>query len=448
MFYYITVDRFNNGDMANDEGVNVEDPTSFHGGDLKGIIDKLDYISDMGFTSIVLSPIYDTDQYNGQSINNFQKIDVRFGTLDELQMLVQEAHDRDLKVVLTFVSDHTSSEHPWLEDEEKENWFLSEGEGSLPSLNLENKQLNNYLIATAKWWIEETNIDGFYLDSYEKTPSDYVKKLINEVQSIKDPFLFIADSKSETRVEGIYASGNAKFHEEVSEAFKKTDQQLYDFSDIFSEESSLSSIHYLDRYDTVRFTRKAVDGNYHPGTRLMLALTYMYTTPGIPMVYYGTEVALDGGDPPDNQRLMNFFGDDEVITHIEKLSNIRSSLPALSEGEFELLYNENGMTIFKRTLKDETVFIAINNTSKDQVVDLSSDVIEEEKQLQGLLEDDIIKVNNGKLPVSLERETAEIYEVVDEVGINISFILVIISVPVLFILFLFVVKRRSLKNEE
>ncbi|MCX8046854.1 MAG: alpha-amylase family glycosyl hydrolase, partial [Anoxybacillus gonensis] len=123
--YFIMVDRFNNGNPKNDYEVDVHDPKAYHGGDLQGIIDKLDYIKEMGFTAIWLTPIFANEKggYHGYWIEDFYKVEEHFGTLDDFKRLVKEAHKRDMKVILDFVVNHTGYNHPWLNDPAKKDWF-------------------------------------------------------------------------------------------------------------------------------------------------------------------------------------------------------------------------------------------------------------------------------------------------------------------------------------
>ncbi|MFY7867917.1 MAG: alpha-amylase family glycosyl hydrolase, partial [Exiguobacterium sp.] len=121
--YFIMVDRFVDGNPDNNEQVDKDDPKAFHGGDIRGVIEKLDYIESLGFTSIWLTPVFENmpDGYHGYWIKNFYNIDPQFGTKEDLQELVQEAHKRDMKVILDFVVNHVGPNHPWVE--EKPEWF-------------------------------------------------------------------------------------------------------------------------------------------------------------------------------------------------------------------------------------------------------------------------------------------------------------------------------------
>ena len=108
--YFLMVDRFNNSDSKNDFNVNAKDPLAYHGGDFQGIIDQLDYLKDMGFTAIWLTPIFDNagKAYHGYWINDFYKTEAHFGTMATFKKLVKEAHKRDMKVILDFVANHVA----------------------------------------------------------------------------------------------------------------------------------------------------------------------------------------------------------------------------------------------------------------------------------------------------------------------------------------------------
>ena len=113
------------GILSNDYDVNREDPKAYQGGDFQGVIDKLDYIKDMGFTAIWLSPVFDNQEkgYHGYWIKDFYNTDEHFGSIEKLKELVDEAHKRDMKVILDFVVNHVGPDHEWVNDPEKADWF-------------------------------------------------------------------------------------------------------------------------------------------------------------------------------------------------------------------------------------------------------------------------------------------------------------------------------------
>jgi hypothetical protein len=173
----------------------------------------------------------------------------------------------------------------------------------------------------------------------------------------------------------------------------------------------------------------------------------MYTTPGIPIVYYGSEIAIDGGEDPDNRRLMNFRADKELIDFISTLGKVRNEYPALTRGTIEPLYEKDGMGIFKRTYKDQTVVVAINNSSKTQTVELDAADLAENKELKGLLTKDLVRSDeSGTYKLALNREESEIYLLKDKSGLNIPYLAALGTVYALFLLFIYLVWKRGRKN--
>src|SRR5574342_229443 len=204
-FYSIMIDRFNNGDITNDVDVNAKDPLAYHGGDFQGIIDRLDYIKDMGFTAIWLTPVFDNVDkgYHGYWINDFYKTEEHFGSVDKFKELVKEAHKRDIKIILDFVVNHVAPDHEWVNDPAKKNWFHEKQDiidwndqnqmennwlYGLPDLAQENPETRKYLLDAAKWWIEETDIDGYRLDTVRHVPVDFWSEFSKEVKSVKKDF--------------------------------------------------------------------------------------------------------------------------------------------------------------------------------------------------------------------------------------------------------------------
>ncbi len=171
-------------------------------------------------------------------------------------------------------------------------------------------------------------------------------------------------------------------------------------------------------------------------------MTYLYTTPGIPFVFYGSEIALDGGEEPDNQRQMDFRTDKDLIDYLTNIAAVREKLPALRRGSFELLYENQGMVVYKREYKGETAVVAINNTTKSQAVTLTSE-LEDGKELRGLLNGDLVKSEDGAYKLIVDRDEAEIYVLAEKSGLNIPLISTSAAVVILFLGFLFLVKKRS-----
>lgn len=472
IIYFIMIDRFNNGDTSNDYEVDVNDPAAYHGGDFQGIIDKLDYIKEMGFTAIWLTPIVKNEPkgYHGYWTEDFYQVEEHFGTLEEFKMLVQKAHEKDIKVILDLVVNHTGYQHPWLNDPEKEDWFHEEQSiiswdnqknvedgrlAGLPDLAQENPETRKYLLDMAKWWIEETDIDGYRLDTVKHVPKDFWEEFSREVKSVKDDFFLIGEvwHSDPTYVAdyaktGIDSFVDYPFYNEATRIFSKPDQQVGKYMDaIWRRNVSLYENPYIlgnfiDNHDNKRFTRLAIEKDQDPINRLKQALTYMYTAPGIPIIYYGTEIEMDGGNDPDNRRMME-FEEHELGSYISKLGDIRKEYPALTKGELELVVDENGLTLYKRTFDGEQLLVAINNTTEDQTITLSQEQLEAGKQLQALLEDVDVTEQSDGYKFAIPSEKSEIYLIKEGKEQTIALPLLIGGAAVILGAGLFFILRRK-----
>lgn len=474
--YFLMVDRFNNLDSSNDFDINLQDPKAYHGGDFKGITDKLDYLKDMGFTAIWMTPVFDNEDkgYHGYWIKDFYKPDEHFGTMEEFKHLVKEAHKRDMKIILDFVINHVGPNHEWVNDPSKKDWFHEKKDiknwnnqkevedgwlFGLPDLNHENPEVKNYLFDAAKWWIEETDIDGYRLDTVKHVPVETWNEFSAEMKKTKKDFYLIGEVWHDDpryiakydKDAGIDGFVDYPLNTELRKAFKKPDQSLgllfnvWKRNQILYEEPYLMGT-FMDNHDNVRFTREIIQNNIHPGPRWKMSLTYLYTAPGIPIVYYGSEIALDGGNDPDNRRMMNFKADKDLIEYITKLGELRQKYPSLTRGTMDLLYEKEGMAVYKRVYKDEIAVVAINNTTKTQKVTLKEDDLAPDKELRGLLGDDLVRSDNGEYQLVIDREKAEVYFIAEKTGLNIPYLAVMATVYAAFITFIILVWRRSRKK--
>lgn len=247
---------------------------------------------------------------------------------------------------------------------------------------------------------------------------------------------------------GIDGFVDCPIYNAVTKTLTKRDQSLRPLYDVWEYNKTFYDRPYLlgtflDNHDTVRFTKLAIDNRQNPISRIKLAMSYLFSAPGIPIMYYGTEIALNGGEGSDNRRLMDFRADRGIIDYIKKLGQLRKELPSLRRGDFILLYEKDGMAVFKRHYKKETTVIAVNNTGKIQKAHITNDQLTPGKELRGLLAGDLVWSDRDGYDTIINRETAEIYALTDKTGINIPFIMAIVAVYVLFILFLYLVKKRS-----
>lgn len=469
-FYSIVVDRFFDGNSDNNRDADVNNPNTFNGGDFAGITKKLDYLKDMGFTTIILSPIFVNEKggYHGYWTHDFYNTDPHFGTLDEFKKLVKEAHKRDMKVMIEFVTNHVGPNHPWLHESAKKDWFLDKKKSTyatnhekpetvwsngLPDLNQENSEVKAYLLGVAKWWIKETNLDGYRIDQVQNVGTDFLKDFVQTVKTEKSDFYLIGDSlgvdmKASSSYEktGIDAFMDYKQNENLRKAFAAPDENLANLLVNPKKNRSTNAIAFMDTTQLPRFTFDAVNANQHPGTRWKVALSYLYTSQEAPVLLYGTEIALNGSKPPENQPLMNFKTDQDLVEYITKLSAIREAHPALLKGKMEILFKKDGVAVYKRTLAEETIVVVINNTSKTQNITLNQSHLESNKELRGLLNGDLIRSKDGLYTIVIDREQAEIYQLANKSVLNISYLIVLFIVLAVFAIFIVLVIKRSQRN--
>ncbi len=474
--YFIMVDRFYNGDTKNDFSVDTDNLNTYQGGDFAGILQKLDYLQEMGFTTIALNPIVENTEsgYHGNWALDYKKINENYGTLKEFKQLVTEIHKRDMKIIIDFNANHVGPDHPWLRDPVKKEWFhdknkLASGSqqedmqtrwiDGLPDLAQENPEVADYLIDSAKWWISETNIDGYRLNDIQYVSVEFWKTFSKEMKSVKKDFFLLGNGtiENESDLVAIAESGISGLIDDqqmnaLRNVFAKPDEQMDSLFSIWNERmKSLSQSHQLgimvDNEMIPRFTKSLEDNNQFPGTRWELLMTYMYTTPGIPMVYYGSEIALNGNEVPDNRRMMDFRTDKDLIEYIGKISDLRKQYPALRKGTLELLDEQDGMAVYKREYKDQMMIVAINNSSKTKTIQLDPTALASNEELRGRLNGDMVRKSNDTYSITLDRETSEVYLAAEKSGVNFIYLAVIVFVIIAFLGFLYLAWKKGRQQQ-
>lgn len=460
--YEIIVDRFNNGNYEIDKDVDVDNPKKYHGGDLEGITKKLDDLENIGITTIALSPIMENadNGYHGYWIVDFMNMDNQFGSFEDLDELVAEAHKRDIKVVLEFVTNHVSKEHPIVNDTDKADWVSPDrAEGpewtdAVVKLNQDNPEVQDYLLDAASFWLEETDIDGLVLHAVEQSSVDFLEVFTKTLKDRYDDIYLIGDTYQDfdnrdqvlerTALDGI---DNYELSELISDIFSEPEQpvsEIYEASKAAGEHASLV---FVDDKYSKRFTQKFSENKRNTVTAWTLALTYMYTTPGTPVILQGSEVGMYGAEAEDSQRLVPFIsGDPELKEFHDRISSLREEFPALRKGDFEIVESSGAMTVFKRTYEEQTMYITINNGTESSYIDVTD--IGSDKMLRGYLEDNLVRENEeGNHRIGIPRESVEVYEVVDNEGINWGFLSIVIGVMVIFIVGVVFLTIKQKKRE-
>ncbi|WP_052728452.1 alpha-amylase family glycosyl hydrolase [Domibacillus tundrae] len=460
--YFLMTDRFMNGDRSNDEQTDNKDSSAYQGGDFKGIQDKLEYLQELGMTSIVISPVFENEAggYHGYHITNYSKMNPQFGSEQELAALVDSAHEKNIRVIVDFPATRVSMEHVWLEDAQKADWFMEtsiaqkpDWLGEMALLNTANPDVQSALVEAAVKLADETGIDGYFFSGASAAEPEFWTEFDESL-----PELHLIGEMSEASIQeaaayeeaGLDAVTSSWLQDPIREQFATVDRSSEEVKDRLLEEQNvlndpIAAVHTADSALTDRLTLDMANENMFPGARWRMALTYMYTTPGTPAIFYGSEIAQNGESGPNSHGLMNFRTDQELVDYIKQISALRQELPALRRGSYESIYEQDGMSVFKRQYEDETLIVAINNTGETQSVAIPASELDEDKELRGLLAGDMSRAADGEFTIILDREEAEIYVLAQKTGINYAFIAAMATVWIVFVLFLYIVWKRGKK---
>ncbi|WP_256204480.1 hypothetical protein [Planococcus faecalis] len=209
-------------------------------------------------------------------------------------------------------------------------------------------------------------------------------------------------------------------------------------------EQSKNNLIQVDSLTGSRFTADIVAENGFPPTRWTLLLTQLLTMPGIPVVQYGSESAMNGTELDESHQILDMAVDKELVDHITNLTSLRNSSEALRTGELEVLHDEDGWLVYKRSNNEESWIVAINNASSTKSINLSADVIGQGQELRGLFESDIIRQgDNGDYRITQDREIAEVFHVTEESKLNSAYIATLVVMYVVFMMFLWFVWRKG-----
>ena len=441
--YDLLVDRYFNGTGKNDFDVNTKDPTQFAGGDFEGLLLKRSFIKDMGFTVVSIGSVFETETYDGRAVTSYEKIEDHFGTSDELQNVVDTYQKENMLIMIDFPLSNVSENHEWAQDPAKKSWIQSIDNGFI-QWDLKNKEVQVAIKEALSNFVNTYQVGGVRLTNIAGADTEYVTSLINELKAMHPSIYVISNEESD-------ANFDAKFYHETTDIyrniFKNVDQDtsnLLKYIDPYVVGEQVPPLMMFDSLYTNRFTLDSTEQNMFPPTRLKMVLASTLLLPGVPVVQYGSEIAMNGEAGPEAHQFYNFKTDEELIKYIENLQKLRNESSTLRHGDFNILKNENGFIAFTRQSAEEEWLVVINNTSKTNRVNISQEDIGEDKELRGMLDSEIIRANkSGEYPVILDREVAEIYQIIDKRGLNVSYLAALGLVYILFIIFVVLIIKRG-----
>ena len=384
VIYVVIVQKFFNGDPANDimqkrfgkqrqryEG-------GFWGGDLEGVIQKLDYLSSLGVTTLLLYPVMANDaepfgKYlaTGYRPRDYFRVDENFGDMATLKRLVDLAHRRQMRVVLDLPLGMPGQEHPYNRDASKRDWFGPMTRYGVRQWNAEKPEVAAYLIEISRFWKEQTGCDGFRLDSAHLLSQRFWHEYAGRCDSRRggEDFFLLAELPLPPRQIGEFLSATGF-------------SSAYDFSigivrDVFGNGASVGRLSFvlregkqfypspsqmcaqIDNYEDPDFVTAAGEPRQQ---RMKLAMTFFLTLDRIPLLYSGDEAALsyqDVGALFDPSR-----GNPGALDYTRKLISLRKREVALRRGDMVILSSRDPIFAMLRSYGNERLLVIFNNSAQ------------------------------------------------------------------------------------
>ncbi|WP_455715947.1 glycoside hydrolase family 13 protein [Anaerosporobacter sp.] len=404
IFYQIFVERFDNGNpeiSPNDIVPWDSDPTpkSFYGGDLEGIRKHLSYLQELGINAIYLTPIFESISNHKYDTIDYMEIDAHFGDKETFRKLVNEAHEKGIRIILDAVFNHCSEKFaPFmdvLEHGEKskyKDWFriyefpVSQTKPNyemfanvpyMPRFNTANKEVQEYLFDVVRYWTTEFQIDGWRLDVADEPDHCFWREFRKAVKDMDQDLVIIGevwhDSMPWLLGDQFDTVMNYPVMHQAINYFAKGDidakafsevltMQLMKYPDLINE----MMFNLLDSHDTERFLFMSKENKQN----LMNAAAFIFGYLGSPCIYYGTEIGLTGGYDPGCRKGFNWNSNEwnyDIHNWYKKLIEIRKSEPALRYGTISFLSSKE-LFVMKRSYQDTEIYVVINQTNEEQLL--------------------------------------------------------------------------------
>lgn len=446
VMYLLFPDRFANGDITNDtfkgmtDKFDRKDLYARHGGDIQGIINHLDYLNELGMTAIWVNPLLESNQpwqsYHGYAITDLYRIDPRHGTNELYRKMVEEAHKRGLKIIKDMIFNHVGNKHWWIDDLPTKDWLnqwpeftrtnyripatfdphasqadralMEDGwfDTHMPDLNQRNPYLAKYLIQNSIWWVEYANLDGIRMDTHPYPEKTFMANWVNAVMTEYPNFNIVAETwinypawtaywqKGANNRDG-FDSGvptvmdfplcyamNKAFDEK--EGWDTGLLRLYEIlAHDFLYANPQNILIFPDNHDMSRFMK---DKDMAIG-RYKLGMAFLFTTRGIPQIYYGTEILMDGDDanghgvlrkdfpggwPDDKRSAFTADGrtkkENEAWDYLSKLLKWRKTATAIHNGKLVHFIPNDEVYVYFRQNDEQTVMVILHNGYQPKVL--------------------------------------------------------------------------------
>ena len=407
----------------------------YYGGDLAGITEKLDYLKELGVGYIYLNPIFEAHSNHRYNTADYMKIDPELGTLEDFHKLCDAAHSRDIRIILDGVFSHTGSDSVYFnkegrydskgaynnEDSPYRSWYEFSprfpcgyrawwGFETLPETNEKNPDFIKFICGKGgviDYWLSQ-GADGFRLDVADELPDSFIDTIRTTVKAHGEDKLLIGEvwedatnkisyNKRRRYLLGTGLDSTMNYPFRVSILDFLTGKSGYAFCDEimticenYPKEALDVAMNNLSTHDTPRAMTALCGENpystdrYWQSKRLLTAEKYilaqklivcgyalLFTLPGLPCIYYGDEIGMQGYRDPFNRGYFTWWAMDKYIQdNIKKMSAFRNSHDVFAEGKIHFVYSSDECVAYTRYDKstDKEVFIAVNKSPVDKII--------------------------------------------------------------------------------
>lgn len=448
LIYLLMPDRFSNGDPSNDvikgmleSEVNRNEMYKRHGGDLQGVINHLDYLNDLGVTALWMTPFLINDQaywsYHGYATTDHYRIEPRFGGNEIFAKLVNECHKRGMKFVMDYIYNHVGDNNYLVKDLPSKDWLHQWPEFTrtnyrpnavidpyrskydsilcvdgwfdkyMPDLNQKNSFVQNYFIQNTIWWVEYAQIDGFRFDTYPYNDNEFMIKAIKALKDEYPNIGLVGETWEQNTPSIAYWQSKNPLRHDGKDSYLES---LTDFMLCFAIKDGLREEYGWNRGYGRIYYQLSEDGLYHnPYMNVIFldnhdisrilselnndfdkwkqAVVMLMTLRGIPMLYYGTEILMDGMSNPDGLVRKDFPGgwpgdavnkfsaagrtekENEAFNFIKSLAQWRKNNEAITQGKLMQFVPEDNTWVYFRYTDSACVMMLFNSSDQTKVLE-------------------------------------------------------------------------------
>lgn len=438
VFYQIMPDRFSpNPQTELGDGIlawgSEPDLHSSYGGNLQGVLDKLDYLEELGVNAIYFTPLFASPSCHKYDISDYKQVDPQLGDTALLKKLVEACHAKGIRVVLDAVFNHCSErfeqfldvlEHGeaspyagWfhirsypLRDENDQPHYETFGNfGHMPKLNTGHPEVRDYLLEVTRYWMEETGIDGWRLDVANEIDHRFWRDFRRTVKEINQEAFIIGECWSDAAP---WLQGD-QFDSAMNYPLSMRILDFFGADELdgaaFAESVARLSVRYPQQAHEVLFNLLGSHDTGRLATRLedkrkrKHAVLFLLTYPGTPCIFYGDEYGMTGDNDPACRRSMEWDPDKqdgELLDFYKLMIKARRRLPALQTGRFRMLQAEEGnpRIIYERLAPGSHAIVWINHSA--EATELSWPM--ETNDWKDALTGEAVEAQDGTLVISLE----------------------------------------------